>query len=177
MKGMRKTVFDLSVPVELATSGKSSLLIPDLMLGFFYDRCSACGGRSDYFGWMVQQLVPRLPEVRLKLNAVRDPNWNKPYQTSGQDLQKKSFYPIGSDWEFFRMAANSCGVSMCFLFVFLMLLDAENFFNTSPENETVGRNSSPERPDFSERLIKFGKFECWLDEKHPELHRRLQLRV
>lgn len=47
------------------------------------------------------------------------------YQPSKQRLQKVNFRPEGRDWGEFKTIARGCGVSMCRLFVHLMLRDTE----------------------------------------------------
>ena len=48
------------------------------------------------------------------------------YQPSKQSLQKVNFRPEGRDWGEFKTIARGCGVSMCRLFVHLMLQDKDH---------------------------------------------------
>ncbi|MCB1324872.1 MAG: DUF1564 family protein [Spirochaetales bacterium] len=48
------------------------------------------------------------------------------YQPNCQQLQKLNFRPEGRDWGEFKTIARGCGVSMCRLFVHLMLLDNDS---------------------------------------------------
>ena len=57
------------------------------------------------------------------------------YQADNQDLQEVNFCPTGPQWAEFKLIARGCGVSNCFLFVHLMLLDANRPSADNTENE------------------------------------------
>lgn len=173
---MQACILDLSIPVSRASASKSSLLIPSLQLGYFHSRCEDLGSMADYFACMVQHYLPHLPELQKQLNSVCDRNWNTVYQSRDQNLLKINFKPDGRDWECFRHAAAACGVSICFLFVFLMSLEATGFFEKILSRPLLGW-SSPTNSDLSgEKFEKFSNFNRKLDRRRGVLHRRLQLR-
>ncbi|MCB1324355.1 MAG: DUF1564 family protein [Leptospiraceae bacterium] len=53
------------------------------------------------------------------------PRFTAFYQEPGQDLQPVNFCVSGQLWGEFKLIARGCGVSMCYLFVHLMLLDEQ----------------------------------------------------
>lgn len=165
--------FQLSVSILDATAGKSTLLIPALELGYFHNRCQYFGSRSAYLSWMVENYLDRLQDIKVLMNNFREPNWNTAYQSAGQDLRKMSFIPAGEAWEKMRQAAGVCGVSICFMFVILMKLEAEGFFQKSHKKPPIGRNSSPNKPEMTIKFRKFSIFTRKLDLRELVLHRKL----
>ncbi|MCB1325665.1 MAG: DUF1564 family protein [Spirochaetales bacterium] len=65
------------------------------------------------------------------------------YQAPGQELQPVNFAVPGQLWGEFKLIARGCGVSNCYLFVFLMLLDATDGSNMGKDIEDS--NSRPMR--------------------------------
>ncbi|MCB1325668.1 MAG: DUF1564 family protein [Spirochaetales bacterium] len=63
------------------------------------------------------------------------PKFTAEYQEDGQDLQRINFRPAGQDWGEFKLIARGCSVSMCYLFVFLLLLEDELSRNGNTANE------------------------------------------
>ena len=78
-------------------------------------------------GKKMAEYLPRLIKLARR-KARRLPVFSKytaEYQDDGQDLQKINFRPEGQDWGEFKLIARGCSVSMCYLFVFLLLLEDE----------------------------------------------------
>ena len=101
----------------------SSLLIPDAYLRFFNAMVQKYGSRRCYFSHLAQFGLNQLPRFLTLLNSRKDPKWKTYYQSRGLQLVKRNFIPFPADWEGFRHCATAAGVSICFLFVFLMELE------------------------------------------------------
>ena len=170
---MHDLFYELQVTISQARAGKSTLLIPDLQIGYFRQRSRSCGSKAAYLNALLHRYLPRLSEIKTELNKVGNPNWNTTYQRKGQDLQKTNFVPEASDWELLRNAAAACGVSMCFLFVILMMLEADEFFVPLIKKPPVGRSSSPQEVNYPKKFEKFRKFTRYLRAGGEILVRRL----
>ena len=136
---MLNTFYACTIHESTIKNKKSSLLIPDSLLEYYYRQSRIAGSRSRYFSLFVLEYIPRINEWKHILERVRTPNWKTTYQSCDQNLLKKNFVPIARDWEAFRHAAAACGVSMCFLFVFLMSLEMAAFFQQSQPRPRPGR--------------------------------------
>lgn len=115
---------------------RSSLLIPSSMLSYFQSRCAASGGRAAYLNFLVINHLLYLHKFKNRLCRCHNPKWKIAYQNSGQKLLKRNLKPVPADWENLRNVAHAFGVSMCFLFVFLMELEMEGFFEKTPKIST-----------------------------------------
>ena len=151
-------------------------MIPEEHLSYYLDRCRELGSRSAYLTHLVANYLPRIQEWKTELDAICPPNWHTIYQAGELNLVKKNFKPRAEDWECLRNAAATCGVSMCFLFVFLMNLESIGFFEKSTD----------EKPGRMELLIKwmvswfrigkFSKFGRKLDLKKHAIQRQIKIR-
>ncbi len=63
------------------------------------------------------------PDLAYKLSHLKPKKWKKQYQDNGQDLVPVYFYPNEADWAYLSILSNGTGFSMCYIFVYLMLLD------------------------------------------------------
>jgi len=64
------------------------------------------------------------PLLSKKILLLRSYKWKKNYQSYGQDLRRYNFRPSESDWALLSILSNGLGFSRCYVFVFLMLIDA-----------------------------------------------------
>jgi hypothetical protein len=63
------------------------------------------------------------PRLDYKLSFLNSTKWKKVYQSGGQMLQRVHFVPDDSDWARLSIISHASGHSMCFIFVYLLLLD------------------------------------------------------
>jgi hypothetical protein len=63
------------------------------------------------------------PELEYKLGFLkRTFKWKKQYQEAGQNLVRVNFYPNDRDWGRLSAISHATGYSMCYIFVYLMLI-------------------------------------------------------
>lgn len=136
----------------LATSdaAKCSLMIPAMYLAYFKHRCNDLGSRKNYLHYLVDHFLPLSNRFASLLKHSKKEQWNTHYQAEKLELKKRSFVPVPEDWECLRHASMGFGVSMCFLFVFLMELEMDGELQVGEGAGKLGRSSSLDR-DRSER--------------------------
>lgn len=174
--GMKAIVCNLIDSTEAICNTPSSVSIPERYLVYYQHRCDELGGRSFYFHYIVNFILPCFKSFEEKLKKSRVPGWKVSYQECGQDLSKRSFFTNPDDWEIFRDFAALFGISMCSLFVFLMVLEKNKFFESTTESKThLGRNSLPRRPHRQKKYIKFSKNLRILDLQAMVISRKLKI--
>ena len=95
-----------------------SLMIPEELLRGFLLRSRRVGSISRF----VRRLIYRFGRrAYLRLNPYC--GLTTRYQTRGQTLVKHSFTAQPEDYAELRLAARACGVTMCFLVIFLFRMD------------------------------------------------------
>ena len=103
----------------LLSNGKgicdSTLLIPFHYKRFFDEKVKNFGGVCKLFKYMVNS---RHPMLNLRPVTV---SGRTTYAPEGENLQRVNFRPRNEDWERFRIIAQSRRISMCFLFVILLM--------------------------------------------------------
>jgi len=90
------------------------------------------------------------------------PVWDRcktAYQDKGQDLQRWNFRPDNDSWLELSILARSYGISRCYLFIILFLLDVNGAQSRTDEvtTETLGRYDrlNPYYIQFTDRLYIF----------------------
>lgn len=157
---------------------KSSLLVPESYLAFFKSRCNEAGSRRSFFHQLVRYYSNQSEFFAQKLNISKTPRWKTHYQDQDLDLIKVNFLPEPEDWEDLRHLASAFGVSICFIFVFLLKLEIQ------------GSTPAPPQKSFKrgwiscffemKRMLPFKRFckiERILDFRSKKLHRRIQRKV
>ncbi|MCB1325306.1 MAG: DUF1564 family protein [Spirochaetales bacterium] len=102
----------------------------------------------------VARFLPRLIRLAKRhphLLPYRD-QYTTFYQADNQDLQEVNFCPTGPQWAEFKLIARGCSVSNCYLFVHLMLLDA----NRPPSDTSSHEVSHPSRLELKEKSSFYG---------------------
>lgn len=127
---------------------RCKILVPLHLVDRLESRLRTRGLRiSDYL-----PILLRLARRRaLALPSV--PRYTTFYQAPGQDLQDVNFSVAGRQWGEFKLIARGCNVSMCFLFVHLMLQDTERSRRTGLDGEA----SLPYQMELREIVEKPGK--------------------
>lgn len=162
-----------SQPLHNPCYSKSSLLIPDLHTGYFKKKSKQHNCRKKYFSFIIQNYLQLLPQFQHRLNARKGSKWKMVYQQKGQILNKKNFIPDPEDWELFRHAAMAVGVSMCFLFVFIMELEMEGHFKKIKQSKKYfGWNSSTKRESRYREYFPAVFFKRFLNLKEKQLERK-----
>lgn len=115
----------------------STFLIPSKFEDFFKQKCIVHGSRRAYLSFVVSNYLPEVEKFLGRLDRRRVHKWKICYQAEGQLLLKRNFIPIPSDWEAFRNCAGVFGVSMCFLFVFIMELEMQGILQTEKYGNSV----------------------------------------
>ena len=163
-----------------ADPAKCSLLIPDLDLGYFNLRCKESGSRKAYLHHLIGNYLPLSGTQLRDLKRLAGSSWLTHYQKQNLNLQKRNFVPDPLDWECLRQAACGLGVSMCFLFVFLMHLEADGDPTFAAFPAPVERSSTPIRRIFrwwrGRKLVKFSILERKVNLREHRLYRKFQIR-
>ena len=100
----------------------STLLIPDSLIPVLDDVLDRRGSRlSSYMKFLLVEyrsaILNRSLPVSEKCKCL--------YQNGGQDLRRRNFRPDNQSWLELGMLARSLGISRCFLFIRLLLLDVK----------------------------------------------------
>lgn len=101
----------------------STLLIPSIYLEQYYEKCRLHGSRASYFNYLLIYFGSQIKQFEGRLIKQKDSKWKTCYQNQGLNLEKKNFRPEPELWEQLRLSADSFGVSMCYLFIFMMELE------------------------------------------------------
>ena len=127
---IQKKIPELSPDAQIWTP--STLLIPDKLMSYYFQRCSALGSRRFYFRHLIQVYGFNLDYY---LCYPQTNKWKKKYQNEDLDLQNLNFTPFPSDWEEYRNIGLAYGLSICHLFVFLLTLEYNRYIKAGcPEN-------------------------------------------
>jgi hypothetical protein len=101
---------------------RSTLLVPKVYFDMFF-------WRSPYIKidqWPLAGFLSMLmndPQLDYKVSRLeRTFKWKKQYQEAGQELVRVNFYPDDRDWGRLSAISNATGFSMCYIFVYLMLI-------------------------------------------------------
>ncbi len=101
---------------------RSTLMIPESYFKRFF-------WRSPYIkveDWALSAFLGILmddPQLEYKLGFLeRTGKWKRQYQEEGQGLVRVNFYPDDRDWGRLSAVAHATGFSMCYIFVYLMLV-------------------------------------------------------
>lgn len=124
---------------------RSTVSIPEQVVGFYDTRCVEFGSRRAYFNWVVWNLARQVHMYESQVIKLRAQKWKTQYQTEGLGLCRKNFTPYPEDWEFLRNAAMAFGVSMCFLFAFLVGID---FLRNASKSKRVAKSGWSSRKPF-----------------------------
>lgn len=162
-KGMQVSIWRDLQPLCVSCFTQSTILVPEKYSNYFNARCHFFGSRRAYFRFVVGQILPQLFHFSSELNLRRVPKWKTYYQAQGQVLLRKNFVPLPDDWEALRHAAVASGVSMCFLFVFLMEIEMSGRLTQKKEsNKFEHWNSDHFIPDFLKFPHKSAKLSRYL---------------
>lgn len=112
---------------------KSTVLIPDQYTDYYQNRCKQFGSRKAYFQHIINKYLPNVTLYRSEINNLKMLKWKTCYQSEGIHLRRRNFVPLPADWEALRHMSGAFGVSMCFLFVFLMQCEMKGMFHFQPE--------------------------------------------
>lgn len=121
--GMRPVNFAENLARSPLCFSSSTLLIPAKYLEEYNSRSKLLGSRRAYFEFIVKKFLPHLGIFKKKLLSRKIHKWKTYYQANEQKLSIRNFSPNPEDWEALRIVAGAFGVSMCYLFVFLLELE------------------------------------------------------
>lgn len=101
----------------------STLLVPSKYLDYYHNQSNFHGNLSSYFRYLLIQFGSQVNQYENMLTMDRTSKWKTCYQDAGLFLERKNFRPDPENWEQLRHIADSFGISMCYLFIFLMELE------------------------------------------------------
>lgn len=173
-KVAKQFIEDSASPVD----SNSSVLIPSRLFDHFNQRSRIHGSRRRYLHFLVFSILPDISCYSELLASSRSQKWKTCYQNSGQSLIKKNFKPSPIDWEAMRQVASAFGVSICFLFVFLMEIDSGQKKLTRMSTKSFRKlrdwNSAPGRVQKLKKFRKFSKIWRVIDFERWKLIRKIQ---
>jgi len=135
----------------------SSLLIPASIIPQLEHRLKERG--CNLKGYL-NHLIRGYREIALKQRLLVDKHCKCRYQETGQNLHKYNFRPDNESWIELGQLGRANGISRCFLFVLLLLIDVENCLKKKKvEVPTNHQNQHdfwyPFFIEFSERIYPF----------------------
>lgn len=172
---MQVQYFHHSITESRACYSSSTLLIPERFSSYYRQCCNDSGSRRAYFSRIVRDYLPLIEIYKFKLCKQRAQKWKTCFQDSGQKLLNRNFVPLPDDWENLRHAASGFGVSICYLFVFLMQLEMSGIKPYIHSTGPTDWNPTPKRGKRRSKFGKISKFRRTLDANQKKLIREIQI--